>query len=348
MFNKLEIGDISLKYPIIQGGMGVGISLGSLAGHVSLAGGLGVISTAQIGYYKELFQKDPFKANMEALEEQIQKAKKISNNGFIGVNIMAATVPYDEYVKKAIQCGADLIISGAGIAKSLPSLVKGTKTKFAPIFSSLRATKVILKMWDKRFNVVPDLIVIEGPKAGGHLGFSEEQLDHIDDLNYDDELVQILDHVKEYEEKYLKKIPTVFAGGITTKQDVEHYMNLGFNGVQVGTRFVTTKECDAHENFKKMYTNSKEEDIVIIKSPVGMPARAINSNFVQMQSKPTISKCFQCLQSCDVKTTPYCITNALIDGVKGDMENGLFFCGQNVYKTDKITTVEEVIQELMV
>ncbi len=344
-YTPLEIGHIKLKYPILQGGMGVGVSLSKLAGAVSKCGGLGVISSAQIGFKDPLFKKETLKTNLDALEFHIKEAKKISDNGAIGVNIMAVTENYDEYVKRAISSGVDIIITGAGIANSLPELVKGTKTKFAPIFSSLKATKIVLKMWDKKSSTTPDAIVVEGPKAGGHLGFKNDQLDDIEALNYDDEITQIIEHVKIYEEKYNKKIPVIFGGGITTSDDVKHYMDLGCSGVQVATRFVTTFECDAHEAFKQAYLQSTEEDVTIIKSPVGLPGRAIKNNFVTGE-KQVIKHCYNCISTCDPKTTEYCITDALIKAVNGDIENGLVFAGANVYKTDKICTVDEVITDL--
>ncbi len=343
----LKIKHIELKYPILQGGMGVGVSLSGLAGAVSKHGGLGVISSAQIGYKEHDFEKKPFEANIRALEHHIKKAKEISNNGFVGVNIMTVGKRYDEYVKKAIEFGCDLVISGAGIPKNLPELVQGTKAAFAPIFSSLKATKVVLKIWDKQYNVVPDAIIIEGPKAGGHLGFKNEQLDDIDSLNYDDEISKIIEHVKSYEVKYDKKIPIIFGGGITTNQDVNHYMSLGCSGVQVATRFVATEECDADINFKMTYVNSTKEDVTVIKSPVGMPGRAIVNNFVRKEKKK-VTKCYNCIQTCDPKTTHYCITDALITSVNGDVDNGLVFAGSEVYKINEISTVENVIQDLMV
>lgn len=343
----LTIGNFKLKYPILQGGMGVGVSLSGLAGAVSKVGGLGVISTAQIGFKDKLFEKDAFQANMNAIEYHIKRAKEISGNMPIGVNIMAVTEKYDEYVKKAIDCGCNLVISGAGIAKNLPELVKGTSTCFAPIFSSLKATKIILKMWDKKDNVVPDAIIIEGPKAGGHLGFKNEELEDIESLDFDNEILKIVEHVKIYEEKYNKKIPVIFGGGISSNEDVKHYMNLGIDGVQVATRFVPTAECDAHENFKKAYVDANEEDVTIIKSPVGMPGRAIVNEFVKNE-KAKIKKCHKCISHCDPKTTPYCITDALIKSVEGDVENGLVFSGSEVYKINEMSTVEEVISELMI
>ncbi len=345
-YAPLEIGHIKLKYPILQGGMGVGVSLSKLAGAVSKCGGLGVISSAQIGFKDPLFKKDAFKANLDALEFHIKEAKKISNNSFVGVNIMAVTENYDEYVKRAISSGVDIIITGAGIANSLPELVKGTSTKFAPIFSSLKATRIILKMWDKKSNNVPDAIIVEGPKAGGHLGFKNEQLDDIEALNYDDEITQIIEHVKIYEEKYNKKIPVIFGGGITTSEDVKHYMDLGCSGVQVATKFVTTEECDADDAFKQAYLNANEEDVTIIKSPVGLPGRAIINDFVTCEKQP-IHHCFNCIATCNPSTTEYCITDALIKAVEGDVKNGLVFAGANVYKTNSISTVQDVIETLM-
>ncbi len=343
----LKIKHIELKYPILQGGMGVGVSLSGLAGAVSKHGGLGVISSAQIGYKDPLFEKNPFEANIRALEYHLKKAKELSNNGFIGINIMTVGKRYDEYVTKAIELGYDMIISGAGIPKNLPELVKGTKAAFAPIFSSLKATKVVLKVWDKQYNTVPDAIIIEGPRAGGHLGFSNEDLEDIEALNFDDEIVKIIDHVKTYEEKYEKEIPVIFGGGITTNQDVNHYISLGCSGVQVATKFVATEECDADVAFKEAYVNSKKETVGVIKSPVGMPGRAITNNFVTKEKKK-VTKCYNCIQTCDPKTTEYCITDALITSVTGDTEKGLVFAGSEVYKINEITTVEKVIKELMV
>ncbi len=343
---KLEIGHMKIKYPIIQGGMGVGVSLSKLAGAVSKAGGLGVISTAQIGFRKPLFQTDSFKANMEAIEEEIKKAKEICNGGYIGVNIMAVTHRYDEYVKKAIESGVDLIISGAGIAKSLPSLVKGTNTSFAPIFSSFKATKIILKMWDKKEGVVPDAIIIEGPEAGGHLAFKKEELENVDKLNFNEEVRKIIEHVKEYEKKYKKKIPIIFAGGIRNNEDVENKLKMGLLGVQVATKFVATKECDASDEFKEMYVNSKEEDIQITVSPVGMPGRALKNDFLKHRERKEINKCYKCLSKCDIKTIPYCITEALVTSVKGKVQDGLMFCGAKVHEITEITSVEEVMKEL--
>lgn len=346
--NSLKIGDLIAKVPIIQGGMGVGVSLSSLAGAVAKEGAIGVISAAQPGYLESDFGIDSLKANIRALGKHIKRAKSISNNGIIGVNIMWATRNYEDYVKCAIDNGADLIISGAGLPTDLPKFTEGSNIKLAPIVSPPKSASVILKMWDRRYGRTADMVIIEGPKAGGHLGFSNDSMLEYVSKGYDKEVLEIIDIVKEYEEKYNKKIPVVFAGGVYDRNDIEHYISLGCSGVQMATRFVATEECDAHINFKMAYINSKKEDIMIVRSPVGMPGRAISNKFMEERklTNEKISKCYKCLKKCDMATIPYCITGALVRAVKGDVENSLVFCGENAYRLDKITTVKELIQEL--
>lgn len=346
--NSLKIGDLIAKVPIIQGGMGVGVSLSSLAGAVAKEGAIGVISAAQPGYLESDFGIDSLKANIRALGKHIKRAKSISNNGIIGVNIMWATRNYEDYVKCAIDNGADLIISGAGLPTDLPKFTEGSNIKLAPIVSPPKSASVILKMWDRRYGRTADMVIIEGPKAGGHLGFSNDSILEYESKGYDKEVLEIIDIVKEYEEKYNKKIPVVFAGGVYDRNDIEHYISLGCSGVQMATRFVATEECDAHINLKMAYINSKKEDIMIVKSPVGMPGRAISNKFMEERklTNEKINKCYKCLKKCDMATIPYCITGALVRAVKGDVENSLVFCGENAYRLDKITTVKELIQEL--
>lgn len=328
--------------------MGVGVSRSSLASAVAKAGGIGVISCAHVGYDEDDFEKDPLGSNLRALSNHIKKAKESSFGGIIGVNIMVAIKNYDSFVKESIKSGADLIISGAGLPSKLPSLTKGTSTKIAPIVSSAKAANLILKMWDKKDEATADLIVVEGPHAGGHLGYSSNQLDNIDNINYDEEFLNIIEIAKLYGKKYNKSIPVVAAGGISTSNDVKKYLDLGASGVQIGTRFVTTFECDAHENYKLSYINAKKDDIKIVKSPVGLPGRAINNKFIKdiEASPPAITKCYNCLIPCNPKDTPYCISLALINAVKGNIENGLLFCGSKAYKSSKLESVEEVIKEL--
>lgn len=344
---ELRIGNLVAKLPIIQGGMGVGVSLSNLASAVANAGGIGVISTAQIGYLEDDFDKNPEIANLRAIKKHITLAREKSKHGILGVNIMVATKNYAEYVKTAIDCGIDLIISGAGLPTQLPKITKGHNVKIAPIVSSLKAAKVILKLWDKHDNTTADVVVIEGPKAGGHLGFHKNELSE-ESFNFDKIITDIIDEVKVYENKYNKEIPVVVAGGIFDGKDIAHVLSLGAKGVQMATRFVATEECDASLEFKTAYINAKSTDVQIVKSPVGMPGRALSNAFVKRTEEGPIkvTKCFNCLQPCNPATTPYCITEALINAVKGNIDNGLIFCGDNVSKVDKIVKVQDLMNEL--
>lgn len=348
--NPLVIGDLTAKIPLIQGGMGVGISLSGLAGAVAKEGAVGIISTAQIGFREPEFDSAPIEINLKCIGKELEKARKIAPDGIIGCNIMVATKRYEDYVRAAAKAGADLIISGAGLPAKLPELVRGFRTKIAPIVSSLKSAAVICKLWDRHYQTAPDMVVIEGPKAGGHLGFKEEELAHMDTLDYDEEIKKISAHVKQYGDKYGKQIPVVVAGGIYDRADVDHCMDeLGVEGVQVATRFVTTEECDAPESYKQAYIDAKKEDIVITKSPVGMPGRAILNRFlreVKEKPKPAL-RCRQCLEKCNPKEMPYCITDALIHAAKGEIEEALLFCGANAYRASRIETVREVITDLM-
>lgn len=344
----LVIGDLIAKVPIIQGGMGIGVSLSSLAGAVAKEGGIGVISAAQPGYRDADFNRDTLSANLRALGKEIKRAKEISGGGIIGVNIMCASRDYEHFVRCCMENEADLIISGAGVPTELPGLVKGSSIKIAPIVSPPKSARVLLKLWDKKYQTTADLVVIEGPKAGGHLGFSPQELEKYENAGYDEEILEILEIVRGYEEKYEKHIPVVFAGGVYDRSDIDHYIGLGCDGVQMATRFVATRECDAPEAFKQAYLKAKKEDIVIVKSPVGMPGRAIENQFIKdtRKAREAVVRCNHCLKQCDPATTPYCITAALIRAVKGDVEHSLVFCGENAYRLDRIVTVKELMEEL--
>lgn len=379
---KLKIGDLIVDIPVVQGGMGVGISLSSLAGNVAKEGAMGLISTAQIGFRELDFDKEPFKANLRAIEKELKKAREITKKavhciGAIGFNIMVATKGYEDYVRTAVKHGADIIVSGAGLPIDLPKLVKeGMElrnnispnrifgdikriTKIAPIVSSIKSAEIILKFWDRKEKTTADMVVIEGPLAGGHLGFKLEELhkygadtqdteiSYRRDL-YDIEIKGIIDVVKRYAQKYSKKIPVIVAGGIFDYQDVKHSFEIGADGVQVGTRFVTTYECDAPDTYKKAYLLANKEDIKITKSPVGMLGRAIENPFlieVSKEKKP-VRKCWQCLTHCDRKNIPYCITDELIQAVEGNIQEALIFSGAKAYLCNKMETVKEVIADL--
>ena len=346
--NGLKIGNHESKYPLIQGGMGVGVSLSSLAGAVASAGGVGIISTAQIGYREPDFDQHPIEVNLRTIPKEIEKARKIANGGIIGVNIMVATKNYDEYVKAAVKANVDLIVSGAGLPVNLPKLVEGSPVCIAPIVSSVKSAKVILKMWEKKYQRCADLLVIEGPLAGGHLGFKREELMDIDMTAYENEIKGIIQVAREYGEKFNRHIPVVFGGGIYNRDDVKHYMSLGLDGVQMASRFVTTYECDADEKYKQTYIDAKKEDIVIVNSPVGMPGRAINNHFAKNSKNGDYrpKKCRSCIHTCDPASTPYCITDALLHAVKGEVDDALLFCGANAYKAEKLEHVDDIFAEL--
>ena len=368
ILKPLKIGNLVAKRPVIQGGMGVGISLSSLAGAVAKAGGIGIISTAQIGFKDHDFGKNPMAANLRAIHSELKKAREKAPQGVLGFNIMVATKEYASYVKEAVKAGADVIISGAGLPIDMPKFVaeaeseadggekKERRTMIAPIVSSVKSALVICRMWDRKYHTAPDFVVVEGPCAGGHLGFSREQLgadtDHVaetyDEPAYDKEVRGIIETVKSFAEKYKKHIPVITAGGIFDHKDVLHQFELGAEGVQAATRFVTTEECDADIAYKEAYINAKEEDIVIVKSPVGMPGRAIKNKFLERVAKGPVKveHCFRCLEHCDPATTPYCITKALINAAEGKIDDALLFCGSNAYRCEKIETVPEVMAAL--
>ncbi len=347
----LQIGDLLAKVPVIQGGMGVGISLSGLAGAVAAEGGVGIISTAQIGYAYDTFDENPIETNLRAIKEELEKARKIAGEGIIGVNIMVATRKYEEYVKAAVAAGADLIISGAGLPMTLPELIGTAKTKIAPIVSGLKSVQVICKYWMKKYSRVPDMVVIEGPKAGGHLGFTVEQLETMEDAVYDGEIQSIIEYVNEWGKNTGVKIPVVVAGGIYTREDARHAFSLGASGVQMATRFVTTYECDAPMAYKQAYLNAQKEDIVIVKSPVGMPGRAILNPFmkrVKEEGRIAHRKCHLCVSTCKPTETPYCITDALVNAARGNVEDALLFCGTNAYRATRLEWVKDIMDEFRV
>lgn len=340
--SELRIGDLCARIPVIQGGMGVGVSLSGLAGAVAAAGGVGIISTAQIGYRDPDFGRHPIECNLKAIGEEIKKAREKANGGIIGVNIMVATRRYEDYVKVAVEAGVDLIISGAGLPMTLPEI--SGNARIAPIVSSRKSLSVISKYWQKKYSRKPDLIVIEGPLAGGHLGFSKEEIDAYtvtNEKNYDDEVKAIIELANELE------VPVVVAGGVYERKDMEHYLAMGAKGVQIATRFVTTRECDASDAYKQAYIDAKKEDIVIVKSPVGMPGRAIHNAFLDKVAagERFMRGCRQCIITCKPDTAPYCITEALINAVEGRLDEGLIFCGSNAYRANKIETVADIMEE---
>ena len=314
----MQIKDKVLDVPVIQGGMGVGVSLSSLAGAVAANGACGVISSVNAGYDEQDFKSSPFKANLE-------RTKK----GLVAVNIMTAVSHYEESCKTAVSAGADIIISGAGLPLNLPQFTKGTDTLAAPIVSSGRAARIIMKTYKKHYDVYPDMFIIEGSMAGGHLGFGADDITQGKTQTNDEILSDVLAVIEEYG----ADIPVFVAGGVFDGKDMAHYVNKGAAGVQIATRFIATNECDASDTF------------------VGMPARAINSPLLERLDAGetfTARKCNGCLTACKKDDSiPYCISRALIAAVKGDWDNGLFFAGSNADRVDRIMSVQELINEIM-
>lgn len=343
----LRIGELVAKVPLIQGGMGVGISLSSLAGAVAAEGGIGVISTAQIGYREADFDDDPIGANLRAIGKEIRRAREIAGGGILGVNIMVATRKYEEYVKAAVEAGIDLIISGAGLPMELPKLVGAAKTKLAPIVSGVKAAQVIMRYWLKKYDRLPDAVIIEGPLAGGHLGFRREQLGDIEALDYDGEVRAVIEHVDAFAAEHGVEIPVIMAGGVYTREDMLHYLEMGAEGVQMATRFVTTYECDAPDAYKQAYIDAKKEDIVIVQSPVGMPGRAILNPFIRRAREGRIphGRCHLCVSTCDPAATPYCITDALVNAARGNTDDALLFCGANAWRAAGLEHVKDIMEE---
>jgi len=346
---KLRIGDSVAKLPIVQGGMGVGISLSGLASAVANEGGIGVIAANSIGMLDPDYYASHKDANAIALRKEIRKAKEMSS-GIIGVNIMVAVHDFHALLMVAIEEKVDMVFLGAGLPlKGLP--VEGLRSagvKVVPIVSSARAARLIFRFWLKRYGDIPDAVVVEGPKAGGHLGFKEDQIDD-PDFALERILPDVVAVVKSYEDKLHRTIPVIAAGGVFTGTDIYNFFKLGASGVQMGTRFVATHECDADIRFKESYVSCREDDIEIIKSPVGMPGRAIRSRFLKDVSsgKKMKLKCaWKCLKSCDIKTAPYCISLALDNARKGILEKGFAFAGSNAFRINNIISVKELLQEL--
>ncbi len=351
---KLRIGDIEAKIPIIQGGMGVGISLSGLASAVAKEGAIGVIAAAEIGMLDKKPTETIQEANKRALREHIEKAKSQVPDGIIGVNIMVALADFDDLLDVSIDAGADLVIMGAGLPlisnKNLAYKLIESKTKIVPIVSSSKASTLIFKYWDKHYKNIPDAVVVEGPLAGGHLGFKREELDK-EENKLENIVPKIIESLKPFEDKYSKHIPVIAAGGIFTGEDIYKFINeIGADGVQMATRFVATHECDADEKFKEAYINAKKEDIIIIDSPVGLPGRVVRNKFLDDVAKG-LTKPFtcgwQCLKGCDYKKAPYCIAAALANAQRGNLDRGFAFAGVNAYRIDKIVSVKELIQELI-
>ncbi len=344
-----KIGDLEIKLPIIQGGMGVGISMSGLASAVANMGGIGTISTVAIGLTGDSESRNYKRRNIESVRKEIRKARTLTT-GVLGVNIMSVLTDFSEMVKTSIEEGIDIIFSGAGLPLDLPKyLQNGSVTKLVPIVSSGRAANILATKWKQNYDYLPDAFVVEGPKAGGHLGFKANALEEIGNTleNLVAEVVQVAQDIWD---KYKKEVPVIAAGGIYNGDDIYRIMQRGASAVQLGTRFVATEECDASPEFKNAFVSAREEDIRIIKSPVGMPGRSIYNKFldeaVKGNRRPKVCR-HHCIKSCDPKTTEYCIADALLQAYKGNLEDGFVFTGTNAHRIERISTVKELVNELV-
>jgi len=352
MSNRLKpliIGDLEIKIPIIQGGMGVKVSTASLAAAVANCGGAGTIASVGLGDDSPENETNFVKASREGLQREIRQAKKLTK-GVVGINILVALSNYEDLARTAAAEKTDFIISGAGLPLRLPEFTKGTSTKLIPIVSSARATDIIIRAWKRRYSRFPDAIVVEGPLAGGHLGFTFEDLTIPNKHRLEDLVVDVLKVAREYEKESGKHIPVIAAGGIFDGKDVARFFKLGVEGVQIATRFVATPECSVADKFKKSYLAAKAEDVEIIKSPVGMPGRAIKNEFIRkvLHGERVPVRCnYHCLKTCNPRTTPYCILQALYNAAHGDLDKAIIFVGSNVSRVEKIVTVKELMDEIV-
>jgi NAD(P)H-dependent flavin oxidoreductase YrpB (nitropropane dioxygenase family) len=346
---SFNIGDLKISVPIIQGGMGIGISLSRLASSVANMGGVGVISTVGIGLVGDEPNSSYRKNNIDAVREEIRKARELSF-GALGVNIMTVLSNFSDMVKTSIEEGIDIIFSGAGLPLDLPKYLQyGIKTKLVPIVSSARAAAIVCKKWKQNYNYLPDALVVEGPKAGGHLGFKSEDQLYTDNHTLENLVTDVLKVSHEMKDKYDKDIPVIAAGGIYTGNDMYRIIQQGASAVQLGTRFVATEECDASEAFKNVFVDANDTDVKIIKSPVGMPGRIINNSFLDeaYEGKRRPKGCkHRCMVACDPKTATFCIAEALIEAYRGNLTDGFAFTGSNVGRVNEISTVRDIFTEI--
>ena len=345
ILNELKIRNKTAKHPIVQGGMGVGISLSSLAGNVAKHGGVGTITGVHPGFREPDFRENPLQANLRGIRKEMEKAREISPDGIIGFNFMSVMNHYEECVREAIAAGADFIVSGAGLPLNLPKYAADSDVAIIPIVSSALALKLIVRNWQRQGRL-PDAVVVEGPLAGGHLGYKYNDMVNGKFPSLEESLAEVLVLVKELEEKNGVSIPVIAGGGVRNHANVERLIQMGASGVQVGTKFVATEECDASMAYKQAYLDSRAEDVRIIESPVGLAARAIQNPFLQKaeEGRIPVEHCYGCMGHCKPAETKYCISQKLIDSVEG--REGLVFCGAYAHELQELSTVEKVMKEL--
>ncbi|MEA1917730.1 MAG: nitronate monooxygenase [Campylobacterota bacterium] len=354
----LKIGKYRVEKPIVQGGMGVGISWDQLAGSVSQEGGLGVISAVGTGYYNnrsfahKLVSSRPSEAtnfySRDALFEIVKNARKICSDKPLAANILYVINDYGRVVKDACEAGINIIITGAGLPTNMPEFTQDyPDVALVPIVSSPKALKIICKRWKQRYDRIPDAVVLEGPKSGGHQGFTYEQC-KLPQNQLENLVKPVVEEAKKWGD-----IPVIAAGGIWDRADIDNMIALGASGVQMGTRFIATNECDASEVMKKVLVDAKEDDIQLMKSPVGYPAQGVMTNLqksIENGTAPKVKCISNCVSPChrgeEAKAVGFCIADRLSDAYEGNLESGLFFSGTNGYKVDKIISVKELMSIL--
>ncbi len=345
----LRIGGLVSSLPIVQGGMGVGVSLSGLASAVADAGGIGVIATAGIGHLEPDFRSNMREANRRALKREIRDARALTD-GPIGVNIMVALSDFDDLVTTALEEDVDALFLSAGLPLRPPrglslQTLWSYRTKIIPKVSSPKAAALIFRYWADRYGRVPDAVVIEGPRSGGHQGFTREQIAN-PAFALENLVPAMLKVMRGFEERFHHAIPVIAAGGVFTGQDIRLLLQMGVAGVKMGTRFVGTHECDAHDRFKQAYMDCGPDDLSIIDSPVGLPGRAIANRFlrdVAAGARKPYECLWKCLKTCDVRKVPYCIAHALMSAKEGRLGEGFAFAGANAYRVNEIVSVQELM-----
>jgi nitronate monooxygenase len=341
---SLKIGDLEINPPIIQGGMGVRVSRAGLASAVANEGCVGTIASVGLGDYENSPISQFVEVCNDSLRYEIRTARSMSK-GVIAVNVMVVLSNYEELVRICVEEKVDIIVCGSGLPLDLPKLTIGSNIKLIPIVSSARALNIICRKWKQNYNVLPDAVIVEGPLAGGHLGYSYNDMIN----NSTHTLEEIVKEVLDYSNSLEKPFPVIAAGGIFDGADIAKFLKLGAAGVQMATRFVCTDECDVHEDFKKAYLLAKEEDITIINSPVGLPGRVIRNEFTKrvMNGETIPFVCpHHCLRSCNPDTAPYCIAQVLGEASKGMLSEAFVFAGANAYKCNEIVSVKSLINQL--
>jgi len=307
-----------------------------------------VVAAVGAGEDSELKDLSYNRRSYLGLRKMLQKTREQTTNP-IAVNVMCALNNYDDLVKAAEDEGVDAIISGAGLPTRLPELVKSPDIKLIPVVSSGRAADLICRLWWKRYQRHPDALIVEGRSAGGHLGFSMEEMAQ-PATSLESIVKDVLAVTARCKQEYDFSIPVIAAGGIFTGADIAAFLRLGASGVQMGTRFVCTDECDASPLYKQAYLECKQEDIVIIRSPVKLPLRVIRNAFVDRMrngDRKVFNCRYHCLHTCDPATSPYCIAQALKNAAEGNMAEGFVTCGSNAYRINRVVSVKNLIGELI-